>query len=365
MSPLDGLLVLDASRMLPGAVLARMLLELGARLIKIEEPSAGDPLRGAPPLVHGVGAGFAEFLRGAQSLRLDLRELGHAARLRKLARSADVVVESFRPGSLEAWGVGPERLIEANPALVVCRLSGFGASGANARRVGHDLNVVAASGLVDMLACSGIPRVQVADVTAGLLACSGILSALLVRARTGRGAVIDQPLASGALPLLGWALADEAAGGGGLNAANGLLTGGCPAYRIYSCADGRELALGALEPKFWIGVVRMLGLEGLDGCGLDTGSAGREAARRLRERFASRPRQEWLDEAARRELPVTAVHTLTDAARDPSWIEGRLVEGSRCGPFVPSLGRRPSAAAPALGQHDAALAREFGLDDGS
>jgi len=363
MTPLGGMLVLDASRMLPGAVLARMLLELGARLIKVEEPAAGDPLRGAPPIVNGIGAGFAEFLRGAESLRLDLRNAADAARLRKVARTADVVVESFRPGGAEAWGLGPERLIAANPSLVVCRLSGFGTRGTNAQRVGHDLNFVATSGLLDLLGGTGVPLVQIADINAGLLACSAILAALLVRARNGRGAVIDQPLASGAMPLVTWALADSAAGGGGLTEAGGLLGGGCPAYGIYACADGLEVAVCALEPKFWIGVMRMLELDGLDDRGLEVGPAAREATRKLRDRFASRPREHWIAEAARRELPVTPVHRAADAARDPALIEAGLVENGRSGRFLPSVGQRPRSAAPTLGQHDAALSREFSLHD--
>lgn len=348
MTPLEGLLVLDASRMLPGAVLARMLLELGARLIKIEEPGSGDPLRGAPPLVDGIGAGFADFFRGAQSLRLDLRVEADAARLRKLARSADVVVESFRPGAMEAWGVGPDRLLAANPALVVCRLSGFGADGDGARRVGHDLNLVASSGLLEMLGSRDIPRVQIADCTCGVLACAAVLGALLGRARTARGAIVEQPLASGPAPLLAWAAADAAAGGGGLTETGGLLGGGCAAYAIYRCSDGLELAVAALEPKLWNGVARMLELEGFEDRGLLTGDRGRETTRAIAERFASRPREEWLAEAARRELPVSAVGSLDRAAA--------------AGPLLPSLGRRRKRPAPALGQHDGAIWREFSLD---
>jgi alpha-methylacyl-CoA racemase len=348
LTPLEGLLVLDATRMLPGAVLARMLLEFGARLIKIEEPGAGDPLRGAPPLVDGIGAGFADFFHGAESLRLDLRVEADAARLRKLARSADVVVESFRPGAMEAWGVGPDRLLAANPSLVVCRLSGFGAQGDDARRIGHDLNVVASSGLLAMLGSLDIPRVQIADCTCGMLACAAVLGAMLGRARTGRGAIVDQPLASGPAPLLAWAAADAAAGGGGMTDTGGVLGGGCAAYGVYRCSDGLELVVAALEPKLWNGIVRMLELEGLADRGLQTGIPGRETIRTVAERFATRPREEWLAEGARRELPVSAVADLDRAA------------ASR--PLFPSLGRRPTRPSPALGQHDGAIWREFSLD---
>jgi len=362
MTPLRGTLVVDASRMLPGAVLARQLLELGARLIKIEDPAGGDPLRGAPPLVDGIGVGFEEFFRGAESLCLDLRAPRDAARLRKLARSADVLVESFRPGSMDSWGIGPDRLIASNPSLVLCMLSGFGTRGSSAARVGHDINLVAISGLLEFLPGPGIPRVQIADINAGLLACSAILAALLARARSGRGAIIDQPLTSGTMPLLAWPLADAAAGGGGLTDAGSLLTGGCPAYGVYACKDSLRLAVGALEPKFWVELMKMLDLSGLDDGGLDTGEQGRETARQVRERFATRERAHWLTEAARRGLPVTAVHPLENAAREAALVESGLIVDGRCGAFMPSVGHRPVAPAPGLGRHTSGLVREFGLD---
>ena len=362
MTPLSGTLVVDASRMLPGAVLARQLLELGARLIKIEEPAGGDPLRCAPPLVDGVGVGFEEFYRGAESLCLDLRAPRDAARLRKLVRAADVLVESFRPGSMETWGIGPDRLIASNPSLVLCMLSGFGTRGSSAKHVGHDINFVAVSGLMGLLPGEGIPRVQIADINAGLLACSAVLAALLARTRTGRGATIDQPLTSGTMPLLAWPLADASAGGGGLTDPGSLLTGGCPAYDLYACKDSLKLAVGALEPKFWVELMKMLDLSGLDDNGLDTGEPGRKTARRVQKRFATREREHWLTEAARRGLPVTAVHPLEEAARETALAEAGLVVDGRCGVFMPSVGHRPVAPTPGLGQHTSNLVKEFGLD---
>jgi crotonobetainyl-CoA:carnitine CoA-transferase CaiB-like acyl-CoA transferase len=313
-------------------------------------------------MIDGTGAGFEEFYRGAESLCLDLRRADDAARLRKLVRSADVLVESFRPGSMEAWGIGPDRLLASNPSLVLCMLSGFGARGASAARVGHDINFVALSGLLRMLPGTGIPRLQFADINAGLLACSAILAALLVRTRTGRGAVIDQPLTSGTMPLVAWPLADASAGGGGLTETGSLLTGGCPAYGVYSCQDSLDLAVGALEPKFWVGLTRMLDLPDLDDVGLDTGVQGREAASRVSKRFAERPRDHWLTEAGRRGLPVTAVHTLAEAAREQALTDAGLVVDGRSGPFMPSMGHRPVAPAPGLGQHSNEIIREFGLD---
>lgn len=343
--PLRGTLVLDASRMLPGAVLARMLIDLGARLIKIEEPLHGDPLRNAPPLIDGVGAGFCAFYRGAESIGLDLRRAEDAARLRKLCRHADVLVESFRPGSMEAWGVGPERLQEINPALVICMLSGFGSRGADAVRVGHDLNFVALSGMLSLFPKDEVPQLQFADVSAGMLACTAVLGGLLRRTRTRRGVCIDQPLSGGPFPFLALRMAEEAAGGGGVS--ESLLSGRCPAYRLYRCGDGMAIALGALEPKFWDAFVDMLGLDDLAGLGLEGGPQGESVGRRVEQRLADEPRERWLELSAERGLPVTSVNQFADVDLP--------------GPFIPSLGRTPTRPAPRLGQHAEDLSREFGL----
>jgi crotonobetainyl-CoA:carnitine CoA-transferase CaiB-like acyl-CoA transferase len=357
-------LVLDASRMLPGAVLARQLLELGARLIKIESSGSGDPMRAAPPLVDGMGTGFREFYRGAESICLDLRDARDAGRLRELTGAADVLVESFRPGKMERWDLAPDRLLQIRPSLVLCRLSGFGMQGSNAARVGHDINVVALTGLLRHLPGSGVPRVQIADITAGLLAATSILAALLARERTGRGSVVDQPLTSGAMPLLAWSLADAAEGGGGITDPRQLLTGGCPAYRLYGCADGLEVAVGALEPKFWSGLLAMLEIRDgeIESAGWDTGASGRRAAERIGRRFATRPRAEWLGEAEERGLPVTAVNELRAASSEPALVDAGSIVNSRCGPFLPSVGRRPEAPAPRLGEHTAAVLKEHGID---
>ena|GEM_PF-176886 len=343
--PLAGLVVLDCSRMLPGAVLARQLLELGARLIKIEDAS-GDPMRHAPPLVDGVGAGFAAFYRGAQSVILDLRTPEGSDTLRALARRADVLIESFRPGTLARWGVGLETLRAANPALVTCSLSGYGG---NDDRPAHDLNVTAASGLLSRLGGEGLPAVLLADVAAGLLAATAILAALLARHSSGRGAHIDQPLAVAPRPFLAWPAADLAAGADGLIATH--LAGGCPAYRRYRCGDGGELAVAAVEPKFWTAWVELLGLPELAGKGLDPGEEGAQAAAQVAAVLARAPRQHWLELAAAAGVPVSPVLTLAEAVAAAS--------PPVAGPLFPGVGRQPSARAPALGEHTAAVGAEL------
>jgi crotonobetainyl-CoA:carnitine CoA-transferase CaiB-like acyl-CoA transferase len=343
--PLADLLVLDCSRMLPGAVLARQLLELGARVIKIED-AGGDPMRHAPPLVDGIGAGFVAFYRGAQSVILDLRTADGAATLRALARRADVLVESFRPGTLARWGVGLEALRAANPALVTCSLSGYGGDD---QRPAHDLNVTAESGLLSLLGGPALPAVLLADVAAGLLAATAILAALLARRSSGRGAHIEQPLATALRPFLAWPAADLAAGADGLIATH--LAGACPAYRRYRCGDGGELVVAAVEPKFWTAWVELLGLPHLAGVGLDPGDDGAQAAAQVAAVLAQRPRQHWLERGATAGLPVSPVLTLAEA------LAAGTLEVAE--PLLPGVARGGSARAPALGEHTAAVRAEL------
>lgn len=363
--PLSGTLVVDASRMLPGAVLARLLVDLGARVVKVEDPVSGDILRHVPPLVDGIGAGFRALARGCESVALDLQTEAGAGAFRRLAIRADVVVESFRPGTLDAWGLGAGDLREANPRLVVCALSGFGEAPGWRRRAAHDLNFAALSGLTSLLG-GGVPGIQVADVSSAMLAVTGILAALLRRERTGLGAAIDQPLAAGPLPFLAWAWADSAAGGPSVT--DTILGGRCPAYRIYSCSDGAAVAVAAIEPKFWTALVRELGLPHLSRSGLDIGTPGETAATEVATRLGSRPREHWLAMADRLELPITAVNDLAAARREPYFHDAGLLEETPAasggvtqvpGPFIPSLGRTPARPAPRLGEHTEAVLREF------
>lgn len=359
--PLEGTVVVDASRMLPGAVLARALLDLGARVIKIEDPHVGDLMRHVPPQIDGVGAGFAAFFRGAESVGLDLRTEAGAAALRTIAARADVLIESFRPGTLARFGLAEDSLLAANPRLVLCSLPGF----SDRVAVGHDLNFTGLTGLLRALRDQGIVGLQLADVSSGVLAATTVLAALLRRATTGRGGRVHQPLLSGPLPFVTWAWAERAAGGGGM--AEQLLGGRAPAYRTYRCGDGLEISVGCLEPKFWIRFAEVVGRADLASVGLDTGAAGEAAAAAMEAHLAAHPRAHWLALAAPHDLPVWPVHDLEAAARDP--VLAPLVEQTPTasgalpgvGPFYPAVGRTPPRPAPGLGEHTAAVLAEFGV----
>lgn len=347
--PLSGIRVVDASRMLPGAVLDRLLLDLGAEVVKVEDPAGGDPLRHAPPLDEksGVGAAFAAFCAGVRSVALDLRSEEDAAALRRLARGADAFVESFRPGTAESWGIGYARLSAGNPGLVYLSLSGYGRGGPDRDLPGHDLNFTAASGLLSLLP-PGLPGVPFSDVAGGMLAATALLAALLERGRTGRGRFLEQPLEEALNPFLAWPLAEARAGGGGLGGA--LLSGAVPAYGLYGCSDGRRVALCCLEPKFWDGLLRLLGIEGHRGAALDAGPAGQEARKAVAEALLARPSTWWLERARLEGLPLSPVRDLTEvrALR-------RLSTGEETPPPLLSAFGSARGSVPRLGEHTEAL----------
>ena len=365
--PLEGVLVLDLSRMLPGAVLARQLLDLGARLIKVEEPGAGDPMRMVPPQVDGIGVGFAIFFRGAESITLDLREADDAKRALRLATHADVLVESFRPGTLESWGLGWDDIRAKNPRLVWCSLSSFGSAPEICDRVGHDLNLSAMAGILDLVG-GRVPRLQLADITSGLLAGSAILAGLLARERDGEGRRLEQPLAAGPLPFLTWSWAEQAVGGGGV--LDTLLGGVCPCYRIYRCGDGKSLSLAALEPKFWSAFVELIGADELEGSAFALAEDGVRTVAAVERALATRPRDRWLQFAEERGLPMGPVRGFDEAAADPTFVSAGLIEQSPMpdgtavagvGPWNPSLDRTPERPAPPLGENTEAILEEFGI----
>jgi len=365
--PLGGIVVVDVSRMLPGGVLARQLIDLGARLIKIEEPGVGDPMRMVPPLVGGAGVGFLTLLRGAESVCLDLTTPEDQRRLRVLAEKADVLVESFRPGTMTGWGLGFEMLERVNPRLVWCSLPSFGRAPSVRHRLAHDLNLIALTGALGAVGPEQ-PRLQLADVGAGMLAASSILAALLRRERTGSGGRVDQPLVTGSLPFMTWRWAEAAVGRE--EVVDLLLGGACPCYRTYRCAGGELMAVSALEPKFWLGFVAMLGLDDLTGSGFALGDDAAKVVARVENALSEHDRDHWLALGEERGLPLSAVHAAADAGRDPVFAEAGLLEAlpirgdaeiEGVGPWLPDLGRTPDRPAPLLGEHTEEVLAELGV----
>ncbi len=254
--PLEGLRVLDFSRLLPGPYASLVMADLGADVVKIEAPQGGDYLRFLPPLTGEVSYAFHALNSGKRSLAVDLKHPEGQAVVAALAAEADVVLESFRPGVMDRLGLGYEALRAVNPGVVFCAISGFGQDGPYRDRPGHDLNYAALAGALGLAGPAdrppALPSVQVADMGGAMWSLVGILAALNARDRTGEGAFVDVSMTDGVTGLLTMALA-PLLGGGAPAPPRGTdtLTGGQPCYGVYETRDGGHFSVAPLEPKFW------------------------------------------------------------------------------------------------------------------
>lgn len=254
-APLAGVRVLDLSRLLPGPVATLHLADMGADVIKIEDAGAGDYARTMGEGCDGVSWFFRAVNRNKRGLRLDLKQAAGRDVLLRLAESADLLVESFRPGVMARLGVGYETLRERNPRLVYCAITGYGQSGPWAARAGHDLNYIAQAGVLAETGVAdgppAIPSLQIGDLLGGAMSAVAAMLAALHRANaTGEGgfvdvAMIESVLAHNLFPLFEHAAGKSSARG------RGMLTGGCANYAVYRTRDERYLAVAALEEKFW------------------------------------------------------------------------------------------------------------------
>ncbi|HEV7460252.1 MAG TPA: CoA transferase, partial [Solirubrobacteraceae bacterium] len=266
--PLEGVRILDLSRLLPGGFCSLLLADLGADVLKVEDTGMGDYVRWAPPYYEGAedsakSAMFLALNRNKRSIRINLKEEGGRHVLLRLVREYDVLLESFRPGVLDRLGVGYDRLREENPALVYCAITGYGQDGPYRDRSGHDMNYLGLIGLLGLTGDRDGPPVQaagqVADLGGGaLMAAVGILAALRERERSGQGQLVDVSMADGSLAWLAMVAGRYFADGVTPQRGDAELAGALVCYRPYACADG-WVTLGALEPKFWAAWCRGVG----------------------------------------------------------------------------------------------------------
>ena len=354
MRPLDGLVVLDLTRLLPGAAATMQLANFGAEVIKIEEPGRGDYGRGMPPYLDGQGAVFHVTNRGKKSVALDLKSASGHDQFLRLAGTADVLVESFRPGAMERLSLGYPVLSAINPRLIHASITGYGPDGPWATMAGHDINFLAMGGALGLIGAAdgppAIPGFQIADLAAGAMqAVNGILLALAAREKTGRGQKVEVSMLDGVAWLLPVALGLNAATGEFESRGEGLLTGRYPCYRVYQAACGRWLAVGALEPKFWQTLCRALGCEQFILDHFAEGSRREEVIAAFTRIFRERTAGEWLDRLHSADCCVTPVLNIKEVAEHYRLAPGDSVVTPRLSETPGHLGGRP----PRLGEHTA------------
>lgn len=372
--PLTGVRVLDLGRLLPGPYATRQLAELGADVVKVEDPKGGDYARWYPPLVGDppTGALFRELNAGKRSVALDLKDEAARAVLRQLALEADVLVDTFRPGVLARLGLDPAELMRAHPRLVYCAITGFGLTGPDAQRAGHDIGYLARSGALELCGTAEAvvpPAVQVADIGGAMTAVSGILAALYRRERTGEGSVVDVSLVEAGAAFTAASIGLTHAGEP-VRRGQELLDGSRPAYGVYQTKDDRWLAVGALEPKFWQAFCAATGLDALIASGLDVGPSGVEARSKIQATIATKTLEAWTAIFREVEACVEPVLTLAEADADEHLVARghRTNAGTSRGPIriAASLDVAPVAAplceAPALGAHTREVLEAAGVD---
>ncbi|AET69399.1 putative acyl-CoA transferase/carnitine dehydratase [Desulfosporosinus orientis DSM 765] len=255
---LNGIRILDLTRLLPGGYASQLLADLGAEVLKVEDPWQGDYLRWMKPYLPGTkeSALYWALNRNKKSLTLNLKSSDGRKTFLRLVTKYDVVLEGFRPGVMDSLGLSYKELQKVNPSVILCSISGYGQSGPYNRRSGHDINYLALSGALNLTGqAAGAPvppAVQVADIGGGaLMAVTGILSAYIARLQTGRGQYIDVSMLDGVISWMAMLYAQQAVEDSPVKRGEGILNGGEVCYGIYETRDARFMSLGALEPKFW------------------------------------------------------------------------------------------------------------------
>jgi len=377
--PLDGIRVLDLSARMPGPMCAQILADLGAEVVKIESPLAPDFFRGLQPLVGGTGSLFHVCNRNKKGMALELRHPRGREVFLRLVRKSDVVVEAFRPGTMERMKIGYDVLKEARPGLIYCALTAFGQDGPYRLRPAHDLNLLALSGVLDLLGVKDgppiVPPIQMSGLGGALQGAVGILAALLSRQRDGRGQFIDVSLLDG---VSAFGVLEMSRCMAGHHVPKRGLTeggGGYACFNVYPTADGRSLSLGCLEPHFWENFCRAVGRESLITEQWAPLQRQDEMIAEIQSILSTRPLEEWLRIFDPEKICVAPVNTFEEALEDPhirhreTWFSGELPNGG---------GKVPQAALPVsfgegrpgwrfhppqLGEHTGEILRQMGLAD--
>ena len=365
MRPLDGIRVLDFSTLLPGPMATFVLAEAGAEVLKLERAGTGEDMRHYPPMMtEDAGINFALLNRGKRSLAVDLKDPATVAKVLELAKTAQVVVEQFRPGVMDRLGLGYEAMKAVNPAIIYCAITGYGQDGPKAQVAAHDLNYVADAGML-ALAADGdgapvVPPALVADIGGGAMpAVISILLALRVAEQTGEGAKLDIAMTDNLLAWEYWALGEVDAGMGAPEPGRGLVAGGSPRYQVYRTQDGRYLACAPLEQKFWVTFTRLIGL---DPALVDDGPDPDATKAAVAAIIAGRTADAWMAIFDGHDVCVNIVKSVAEAKADTHLQARGLFRGSLAAggttltplppPFAPALRRDPEEdiGFPALGE---------------
>lgn len=378
MTALEGILVIDASQLLPGSLCTQMLADLGARVIKIEGMK-GDGFRQSTPLVGASGSYYQILNRNKLGMSLNLKEQEGRDVLREIVAKADVFLESCRPGTMDSIGLGYDDLAALNPQLIYCSLTGFGQDGPYRDRAAHDINLAALAGVLELLGDGTgkppVPSIQIGGAGGGsLIAAIGILAALLKRMRTGTGQYLDVAILDGLTPFLSLAMSQHLAGAELGQEERDRLKGGYASYNIYMTKDERYISVGCLEESTWREFCDAIGRPDFVP-GLHASPERQEYMKaELEGIFREKTRSEWLAVFEKFNTCVAPVNNLEEAANDPQirsrglWFKAlHPLDGEVPQQAFPIKYREDQPGwrshPPALGEHTEEILREFGFDE--
>ena len=368
--------ILDLTRLLPGGYATQLLADLGAEVLKVEDPWQGDYMRWMEPHFPGTKESslFWGLNRNKKSIKLNLKSEAGKEVFLKLVGKYDVVIEGFRPGVMEKLGLGYEVLKEVNPRVIFCSISGYGQDGPFKDRVGHDINYNAIAGVLGLTGKEDgppvIPAVQIADIGGGaLMSVIGILTAYINRQNTGQGQYIDISMLDGVVSWMSMLLMQHAAGDPSLARGQSLLNGGYPCYSIYKTKDEKYMSLGALEPKFWKNFCEIVGREDLLP---QQFSREAEIKEEIAVIFKSKTRDQWTESFADQDVCCEPVLDIGETINHPQVVFRKLltelphpVAGSVKVPSNPikfneketSVDKQP----PGYGEHTRQVLEELGI----
>ncbi len=375
---LCGVRILDLTRLLPGGFASQLLADLGAEVLKVEDPWQGDYLRWMKPNLPGSkeSALFWSLNRNKKSLKLNLKSTeGRAAFLRLIAKH-DIILEGFRPGVMDNLGLGYQELSKINPSVIVCSISGYGQTGPYSHRSGHDINYMAISGGLGLTGqASGAPvppAVQVADIGGGaLMAVAGILSAYIARQQTGRGQYIDVSMLDGVVSWMTMLFAQQAVEDPFVKRGEGMLNGGEVCYGVYETKDSLYMSLGALEPKFWQAFCHAVGRPELKGKQFDHDP---DVLVEVEKLFKGRTQEEWVSFFRDKDVCCEPVLEPSEVQEHPQ-IKARQLFISLSNPqgeTIKSVGNPlkfpeerefPDQVPPGFGEHTWEVLREVGFSE--
>ncbi len=358
---LEGIRVLDFTRQIPGPLCALMLSDLGAEVIKVEAPG-GEIGRLMPPLKENQSIPFLQLNRNKRSLMLDLRKEEARSIIKRLLKTSDVLVESFRPGIMKRFGLDYENVRDEFTHLIYCSISGYGQTGTHAQKPGHDLNYISVAGIIaSQEKQSIIPPVQIADTMGAFQASTAILAALLQRGRTGKGQFLDISLLDGAfftvILLAGIQMS-------GLEAkSEQYLTGRLACYNIYETLDGRFLTLALLEPKFWNHFCAKAELPELADRQFQPNQ--NELIETISKRLATKTLTDWIEYFSTEDVCIAPVQSVSEALQSESakqlLIPVEYPSGSLLQMRTPFVDKVPGRKAPDAGEHTVEILEEAGF----